>query len=417
MSNASIRTNALETTANDPLMGKNLVIEPTLAGRECELVRRCLPQQAKKLLVVYDAMTKDALGRRVEKALQEDFDVESVGYHASVKPDEKTCEKLEQTARDVDALIAVGSGTINDLCKYVSHWQDKPYVVFPTAPSMNGYLSANASLIVHGHHQSLAAHMPVAAYVDLEVIAGAPERLLKAGLGDSFCRTTCQVDWYLSHRLMHTHYDSLPFAMLQNAENRLIAKPELVLQRDMDAIEALMECLLLSGLGMSLSGGSYPASQGEHILAHMMAMAGRSQESYHGEEIAVTTLTMAALQEEFFEQEPQLTFRPPRKEQLAHFIGEEKANQCLASYVAKGINENTIAKINDTLTNEWGEIVATMQAFSLPSEQLLELWECWSLPTTPEDIDWQIADYKKACQLGSLMRDRFTFLDMAYLSD
>ena len=47
--------------------------------------------------------------------------------------------------------------------------------------------------------------------------------------------------------------------------------------------------------------GSYPASQGEHLIAHTMEMKHGStlMESYHGEQIGVTTLcTMAEIQEE-----------------------------------------------------------------------------------------------------------------------
>ena len=41
---------------------------------------------------------------------------------------------MEPMLLDVDALIAIGSGTINDLCKYASAQDGKPYAVFATAP-------------------------------------------------------------------------------------------------------------------------------------------------------------------------------------------------------------------------------------------------------------------------------------------
>ena len=63
-------------------------------------------------------------------------------------------------ARSADALVAVGSGTINDLCKYAAAKDGKPYVVFATAPSMNGYTSMNAAITVDGHKKTLPAATP-----------------------------------------------------------------------------------------------------------------------------------------------------------------------------------------------------------------------------------------------------------------
>ena len=49
---------------------------------------------------------------------------------------------------------------------------------------------------------------------------------------------------------------------------------------------------------MTLCGGSYPASQSEHLIAHYLDMLGQDLPlAYHGEHIAVTTITVARLQE------------------------------------------------------------------------------------------------------------------------
>ena len=121
--------------------------------------------------------------------------------------------------RSADALVAVGSGTINDLCKFAAAQDGKPYVVFATAPSMNGYTSMNAAITVDGHKKSLPAATPLAVFMDLEVLAAAPARMIRAGLGDSLCRPTAQADWLLSHHLLGTPYRSAPFAMLAEDES------------------------------------------------------------------------------------------------------------------------------------------------------------------------------------------------------
>ncbi|KJV67453.1 iron-containing alcohol dehydrogenase family protein [Anaplasma phagocytophilum str. ApNP] len=63
-------------------------------------------------------------------------------YYAS----EKLVNDIKNASKNADFLIALGSGSINDICKYVSFITGKEYISFPTAPSMNGYTSPNASI-------------------------------------------------------------------------------------------------------------------------------------------------------------------------------------------------------------------------------------------------------------------------------
>ena len=136
--------------------------------------------------------------------------------------------------------------------------------------------------------------------MDLAVLCAAPARMIRAGLGDSLCRSTAQADWLLSHHLLGTPYRHAPFALLAEDEPALLDDPEALLHGDLDAMRALARTLILSGLGMTICDGSYPASQGEHLISHyidMFAPAGRGA-YFHGEQVAVATLTMARIQEE-----------------------------------------------------------------------------------------------------------------------
>ena len=164
--------------------------------------------------------------------------------------------------RGANALIAVGSGTINDLCKHAAAQDAKPYAVFATAPSMNGYTSTNAAITVGGHKKSLPARAAAGVFCDLEVMAAAPIRLIRAGLGDSLCRCTAQADWLLAHLLLDQPYREAPFALLAEDEPLLLAAAEALARREPEAVGHLVRTLLLSGFGMTLCGSSAPASQG-----------------------------------------------------------------------------------------------------------------------------------------------------------
>ncbi len=55
---------------------------------------------------------------------------------------------------------------------------------------------------------------------------------------------------------------------------------------EIEAMRRLARMLMLSGLGMCLCGGSYPASQGEHLISHNIEMMGGPDlpASFHGEQ-------------------------------------------------------------------------------------------------------------------------------------
>jgi glycerol-1-phosphate dehydrogenase [NAD(P)+] len=120
--------------------------------------------------VVSDPTTREVLGARVERALASLGSVVPVVLDARPHADAETAAAIAAAAAEADVLVAVGSGTINDLCKYAAARTSKPYVVFATAPSMNGYTSANAAITVNGHKKSLPAKGASGVFIDLDVL-------------------------------------------------------------------------------------------------------------------------------------------------------------------------------------------------------------------------------------------------------
>lgn len=209
----------------------------------------------------------------------------------------ETVNLVRNKVKDSDLIVAFGSGTVNDICKYASYLEKKDYISFPTAASMNGYTSANASILVNGYKKSFKAHLPRAIYIDIDILANAPLRLTLSGFADFICRSTVQADRLLSHLLLSTEYNELPFTLVHDLEQILLREYTALTKRSGKEVLLLMEVLLISGLGMVMSKGSYSASQGEHMIAHAMEMVTKDYSSLHGEKIAVTTITMANLQE------------------------------------------------------------------------------------------------------------------------
>ncbi|HSR98301.1 MAG TPA: iron-containing alcohol dehydrogenase, partial [Kofleriaceae bacterium] len=202
--------------------GRSVVIEDSLEGREADLVAAL--EVGRRLALVADEDTFAALGARVERALAGRFAVQRIVLPREPHADTATVARLTQALDErTDAVVAVGSGTINDLCKMAALARSCPQLVFATAPSMNGYTSLSASVTEGGVKRSVRAATPVGAFFDLNVMAAAPIRLIRAGLGDSVCRPTAQADWLLAHLLLGKPYREAPFAMLADDELALLS--------------------------------------------------------------------------------------------------------------------------------------------------------------------------------------------------
>ena len=78
-------------------------------------------------------------------------------------PDEKAIGKLLiQITNDIDLILAIGSGTLNDLSRYMSYKLSIPYFIVVTAPSMDGYASTVSALIVNDLKTTYTAISPKA---------------------------------------------------------------------------------------------------------------------------------------------------------------------------------------------------------------------------------------------------------------
>ncbi len=137
----------------------------------------------------------------------------------------------------------------------------------------------------------------------------------------------------------------------------MLDEPEALLRGDPDAMRALARTLILSGLGMTICDGSYPASQGEHLISHyidMFAPAGRAA-YFHGEQVAVATLTMARIQDEVLAGEPpRVRPDPITCAELQRRFGAEIGASCWREFAAKQMTPEAEAKLERRLADTLG---------------------------------------------------------------
>lgn len=287
---------------------------------------------ASHIFLVTDNYTYEAAGRQVEQLL----DQAGLSYHKRVFQTETPLVPNEyalgsvlaaMTSQD-DMLLAVGSGTLNDVTKYVSARTGIPYVIAATAPSMDGYASTVAPTILDGFKTTLPAVYPAAIVADVDILKDAPMPMLTAGFGDIIGKFTSLADWRLSHQLNGEYYCPEVAGVIEAAVETCAANAKALAQREPQAIQAVTEALILSGLAMGMVGVSRPASGAEHQMAHyweMDALRRGEEHPLHGNAVGVGTVLAASLYEMAAEYLPQ-GFAAPDKGQILAYL--QAAGSC-----------------------------------------------------------------------------------------
>ncbi len=394
---------------------EKIVIEESLDGHEADLVADLA--LGERYTVVADADTWDAMGSRVAGALGSLGPVDTVILdhpHADMAHVADLSEKLA----GAEGIVAVGSGTINDLCKFITGRSNRRYAVFGTAASMNGYTSTTASITLeNGLKVSLPSHAPSGFFIDLGVNAAAPAYLSAAGFADCLVRSVAQVDWWMSHRLIGSLYSTVPYVIQDADERELNARAKGIAEGDIAANGYLHRVLTMCGLGVSFTGMSNHGSMGEHQVSHYIdCFAGdRHPGTLHGQQVGVATLSMARLQRLFLDSEKPPVIGPTSidPEGMRARMGSEIAAQCWQEIQPKVFDARIAAEINEKLANIWPTLRQELKAFALPVEEMEQLLRDAGGPMTAADLGLPADIYREALVHCREMRNRYAFLDIA----
>lgn len=256
-------------------------------------------------VVVADVRTWEVCGQRVQDVLKR----AGLNVTPLIVPDrdkggpvcdDVTFRSLVEQLRGLrpDIVVAVGSGVINDLCKWASFELGIPYVVVATAASMNGYSAANVAPTIAGVKVLVEARPPLAVLAEPPVIEGAPHELTAAGFGDTIAKHQSNADWVMNHFLFGEYYCPFCAGIIGGLEPLYLDHPEDIKAGTSSAVKGLFEALFWTGLAMTLVGTSAPASGGEHLLSHtldMMATVRGETHGLHGRQVGIGTLLSAAL--------------------------------------------------------------------------------------------------------------------------
>ena len=249
----------------------------------------------KKVLLVTD---ENALG--VSTGLLESLAAEGFAVTKLIYPDMKYARmeqvrEIEALCGSVEGVISVGTGSVNDVCRVAACNQKKKFCIFATAPSMDGFASDTAPILVNNFKVSVKAEQPSVIIADTKILAKAPLELKAAGFGDMVAKYIGIVDWRISHLLTGEYYCEAVADITMQGVAKIVSLADKICAEDEEAVAGVLEGLILTGLAMKLAGCSRPASGAEHVVSHYWEcykLARGLWPEFHGKKVGVATVLL-----------------------------------------------------------------------------------------------------------------------------
>lgn len=223
--------------------------------------------------VVMDQNTAEVLGYEVIAELRRPgvtLDAYLFEEREGLLADESAVERLDLALRSssADALVAVGSGVITDLTRFVAHRQKRSFVSVPTAASMDGYASSVAAMEFGGMKVTFPAVAPEAIFADPIVVKNAPVAMTRSGIGDLLGKASAHFDWALAAALFGEERCSVVEARVATPMIAVAQNVSAILERSTSGVHELLSGLIESGVAMAMVNSSRPASGCEHHASH-----------------------------------------------------------------------------------------------------------------------------------------------------
>lgn len=317
---------------------------------------------------------------------------------------------LEILPDETGVIIAIGSGTIHDICRYCAYLKKIDFVSCPTAASVDGFCSSVAAMTWNGCKKTLTAVAPKIVVADLDIIKNAPIRLAKSGFGDMVGKYVALTDWKIGKILKNEYYCHRIARLTMEATEASLKALDGILAGEDRAYESLVFGLLLSGLTMQMIGNSRPASGAEHHISHLIEMQpaglGIRSNALHGEKVGVGTLLVMEKYQSLLKNELKFyDYKTFSEHSIASVFGDEKSKEILKENetdCAVGIDSKTIEE-------NLSEILEVLS--DLPEiDSLTALFEKSNVKSKLSDV--QVSDDKKAELLAfaPMVRNRLTLL-------
>lgn len=372
---------------------------------------------AARICCVYDQDCAD-LATPLIKALPYASAValEKQAPYSKLTPRQEYCAQIEAIAADCDGIIAIGSGTVNDICKYSAERLDKQYIACATAASMNGYTSSIAALLVDELKSTLPCRPPAVVISDRRLLRDSPLKLSQSGYADLLSKFVSVSDWKLAALVRGEAFDDLPGKISSSAIDHCIQIADHIGQRDEAAIHELMQAIILSGYSMALAGSSAPASGGEHLISHyldMTAYAGQRSPELHGLQVALGILLSARSYEVLQQLDPKsLTIRLHSEDELKEAHGH--LWPVLADSARAQLRDAAAAQQRlDHIKEHWQQIWIELDNYLIPHAKISAALQAAGVACHPAAYGFDMDLIRTALIYAADMRNRYSIWHFA----
>lgn len=366
----------------------------------------------KKRAVIYDTVIyKLTEGKHI--AADQEIVLEANGLRAEDTVIEEMMKKLDKP----EVIVAYGAGTIMDFGRYPAYKLGIPFVAVPTLASSDGFTANICSAILNGQKKSTPMCAPVLVVADLDIIKGAPARLVASGINDILSKYISLLDWKVSHLVAGEYYCPMVADLAQEALDIMRKAADEYAATGVADHEAMTMAQMKSGLTMQLLNHSRAASGAEHLMAHLVEMQPprfENAEGIHGECVGVGTF--ACIKEYH-----RLASLPTPKARPFEPLSEAWIREKFGDRLAPGIikeNENDVLATFDpqNIVDHWDEIRAMIN--ELPSvEEMEALYKGCNAKYLPEHIGIDPALEQEMLPISAAIRNRLTLVRMLRVLD
>ena len=365
----------------------------------------------KKRVVVYDSnIYKLTEGKHVKA------DQEIVLDANGLRSEDVLIEKMMKDLDNPEVIVAYGAGTIMDFGRYPAYKLGIPFVAVPTLASSDGFTANICSVILDGQKKSVPMCAPILVVTDLDIIKGAPARLVASGINDILSKYISLVDWKASKIVADEYYCPMVADLAEEALQIMRNAADEYAATGKADIEAMTMAQMKSGLTMQLLNHSRAASGAEHLIAHLVEMKPprfEKAEGIHGECVGVGTFLCAQVYHDLAKKTPKAKpFEPLTEEWITEKFGER-----LAPGIIKE-NANDVLGTFDpqNIVDHWGEIQDLIA--TIPDVDVLEnLYKGCGCKYLPEHIGIDPALKDEIMPISAAIRNRLTLIRMMRVLD
>lgn len=364
----------------------------------------------KKLYIV-----SDETAMRVSDGILDSLRASGFDYQLKVYPDMRyaymsTSNEIMEASADYDGILSIGTGSVNDVCRYAAARAEKAFAIFATAPSMDGFASDSAPLIENNFKISYPCRQPSVVIADTDILAASPTELKAAGFGDILGKYVGIVDWKVSHYTTGEYYCENIVSLVKKAVSDVVAMADNISVCDPDAAKAVMDSLILTGCAMQLAKCTRPASGSEHVVSHFWEIHKLEKgiwPDFHGKKVGIATLLVVRIYRKLLAYQ-QIN---PHKENL-------DLEDVLSHYSPKNRNEiigynvpNPTDEIDPAvLKKRWPDILDSIEHDLPTAEALLDMMTRAGCVTALADANLTPEFAIEALRYSPFMRRRITLL-------